>query len=179
MLSLCRDANAHGSHVVPQVGSRPTMLLIGHQTFHPFSYRPTYRKLESLPLAERVAKLCDPEIRRRILSEQNEATDPRIAVVMHLIAHGLHKIFPLGDPPDYEPGPEKSVSAVAERQAELLEVTVVQQAQHRHVDVVVDQQLVVLGQPLTVQPSPQVVHARSRLEARPTQPDCAGWLLTV
>jgi N-acyl-D-aspartate/D-glutamate deacylase len=92
------------------------MLLIGHQTFHPFSYRPTYRKLEALPLPERVAKLRDPEIRRRILAEENEASDPRIAVVMQLIAHGLHKIFPLGDPPDYEPGPEKSVRAVAERE---------------------------------------------------------------
>ena len=117
VLALCREANAQGSHIVPQVGSRPTMLLIGHQTFHPFSYRPTYRKLEALPLAERVAKLRDPEIRRCILSEENEATDPRIAVVMHLIAHGLHKIFPLGDPPDYEPGPEKSVKAIAARMA--------------------------------------------------------------
>jgi N-acyl-D-aspartate/D-glutamate deacylase len=116
ILKLCRDANAQGSHIVPQVGSRPTMLLIGHQTFHPFSYRPTYRKLEALPLASRVAKLRDPEIRRRILAEENEATDPRIAVVMQLIAHGLHKIFPLGDPPDYEPGPEKSVKAIAARE---------------------------------------------------------------
>jgi N-acyl-D-aspartate/D-glutamate deacylase len=116
VLALCREANAQGSHIVPQVGSRPTMLLIGHQTFHPFSYRPTYRKLEALPLAERVAKLRDPEIRRRILSEQNEATDPRISVVMQLISHGLHKIFPLGDPPDYEPGPEKSVKAIAARE---------------------------------------------------------------
>ncbi|HEX5067125.1 MAG TPA: amidohydrolase family protein [Myxococcota bacterium] len=116
VLALCRDANAHGSHIVPQVGSRPTMLLIGHQTFHPFSYRPTYRKLEALPLASRVARLRDPEIRRRILAEENEATDPRIGVVMQLIAHGLHKIFPLGDPPDYEPGPEKSVKAIAARE---------------------------------------------------------------
>jgi N-acyl-D-aspartate/D-glutamate deacylase len=116
VLELCRKANEQGSHIVPQVGSRPTMLLIGHQTFHPFSYRPTYRQLEPLPLAERVARLRDPEIRRRILAEENEASDPRIAVVMQLIAHGLHKIFPLGDPPDYEPGPEKSVKAIAERE---------------------------------------------------------------
>jgi N-acyl-D-aspartate/D-glutamate deacylase len=116
VLALCRDANAHGSHIVPQVGSRPTMLLIGHQTFHPFSYRPTYRKLEALPLASRVAKLRDPEIRRQILAEKSEATDPRISVVMMLIEHGLHKIFPLGDPPDYEPGPEKSVKAMAARE---------------------------------------------------------------
>ncbi len=58
-----------------------------------------------------MAKLRDPEIRRRILvGEDAEDADPRIAVVITLIANGLHKIFPLGDPPDYEPGPEKSVA---------------------------------------------------------------------
>jgi N-acyl-D-amino-acid deacylase len=117
ILALCRDANAAGSHLVPQVGSRPTMLLIGHQTFHPFSYRPTYRELEGLPLAERVARLRDPEIRRRILSEKSPAhPDPRLAVVMTLIEQGLHRIFPLGDPPDYEPAPEQSIAALARRE---------------------------------------------------------------
>src|SRR5262245_50155902 len=67
ILALCRDANAAGSRLAPQVGSRPTMLLVGHQTFHPFSNRPTYKRLEALPLPERVARLRDPEIRRRIL----------------------------------------------------------------------------------------------------------------
>jgi N-acyl-D-aspartate/D-glutamate deacylase len=117
ILAECRRANAQGSHLTPQVGSRPTMLLIGHQTFHPFSYRPTYRSLEALPLAERVARLRDPEVRRRILSEKSAAdADPRIAVVMALIEQGLHKIFPLGDPPDYEPAPERSIRAIAERE---------------------------------------------------------------
>ncbi len=116
ILALCREANASGSRLAPQVGSRPTMLLIGHQTFHPFSNRPTYKRLEALPLPERVAKLRDPEIRRRILAEPNEATDPRLAVVYALIQQGLHKIFPLGDPPDYEPGPEQSIAARASRE---------------------------------------------------------------
>jgi len=116
ILALCREANAQGSRLAPQVGSRPTMLLIGHQTFHPFSNRPTYQGLEALPLPERVAKLRDPEIRRRILSEENAPSDPRVAVVMALIQQGLHKIFPLGDPPDYEPGPEQSIAAIAKRE---------------------------------------------------------------
>jgi len=116
ILDRCSEANAAGARLTPQVGSRPTMLLIGHQTFHPFSYRPTYQELEGLPLPERVARLREPAIRRRILAEENAVTDPRLAVVMTLIQQGLHKVFPLGEPPDYEPGPEASVAAVARRE---------------------------------------------------------------
>jgi N-acyl-D-aspartate/D-glutamate deacylase len=117
VLELCRSANANGARLRPQVGSRPTMLLIGHSTFHPFSQRPTYRRLAELPLPERVAKLREAEVRRQILSEQPPAdADPRLAVVMTLITTGLHKIFPLGDPPDYEPAPEQSIAAIAKRE---------------------------------------------------------------
>jgi N-acyl-D-amino-acid deacylase len=117
VLELCHAANAEGAHLTPQVGSRPTMLLIGHQTFHPFSHRPTYKKLAALPLSERVARLRDPAIKRQILAEEAPAGGDRgVAIVTHLIATGLHKIFPLGDPPDYEPGPEKSIKAIAERE---------------------------------------------------------------
>jgi N-acyl-D-aspartate/D-glutamate deacylase len=117
VLELCRAANAEGARLTPQVGSRPTMLLIGHQTFHPFSHRPTYKQLASLPLAERIARLREPAIRKQILAEQPPADGDRsIAMVTYLIATGLHKIFPLGDPPDYEPAPDQSIKAIAERE---------------------------------------------------------------
>jgi N-acyl-D-aspartate/D-glutamate deacylase len=117
VLELCRAANEQGARLTPQVGSRPTMLLIGHQTFHPFSHRPTYKRLAALPLAERVAKLREPAIRAQILAERPPADGDRgVAIVTQLIATGLHKIFPLGDPPDYEPGPENSILAIAERE---------------------------------------------------------------
>jgi N-acyl-D-amino-acid deacylase len=115
ILERCGAANAAGAQLTPQVGSRPTMLLIGHQTFNPFTYKPTYLALADLPLAERVAKLRDPEIKRRILGEQSVAQDPRIAGVVSMIENGMSKIFPLGDPPNYEPGPEASIAAEAAR----------------------------------------------------------------
>src|SRR6185436_16741286 len=115
ILARCGEANAAGAQLAPQVGSRPTMLLIGHQTFHPFTYKPTYQALAELPLPERVAKLRDPEIKRRILSEKSAMQDPRIAVVVSMIENGMSRIFPLGDPPNYEPAPEASIAAEATR----------------------------------------------------------------
>ena len=116
VLALCDAAADEGSVLRPQVASRPGTLLIGHQTFHPFSFRPSYKAIEDLPLPERVEKLRDPAVRARILSEKSEDVDPRIAIITSLIENGLHKIFPLGDPPDYEPAPEQSIRAAAERQ---------------------------------------------------------------
>jgi N-acyl-D-aspartate/D-glutamate deacylase len=116
VLELCDAAAVEGALLRPQVASRPGTLLIGHQTFHAFTFRPSYQALADLPLAARVARLRDPAVRARILAEKSEAVDPRVAVVTTLIEHGLHKIFPLGDPPDYEPRPEQSIRAIALRQ---------------------------------------------------------------
>jgi N-acyl-D-aspartate/D-glutamate deacylase len=66
--------------------------------------------LAALPLAERVARLRTPEVRQAMLAE----VPPPGGFVSLLLAN-LHKLFPLGDPPDYEPEPEKSVAATAAR----------------------------------------------------------------
>ncbi len=112
MLELCDEAADDGANLVPQVASRPTMLLLGHQTFHPFMYKPSYRALAELPLDQRVRELRKNEVRRRLLEETPVDEDP----LMFLVHNGLNKIFPLGDPPMYEPSPESSVSAIAERE---------------------------------------------------------------
>jgi N-acyl-D-aspartate/D-glutamate deacylase len=104
--------NAEGMHVVPQVSCRPTGMLFGLQSsLHPFITHPTYRALADLPLAERVARMRSPEVRAALLAEE-PATG-------NAIARGLMQrwaqIFPLGDPPDYEPEASASVASVAER----------------------------------------------------------------
>ena len=117
ILDLCDQAgDRDGAILRPQVGSRPTTLLIGHQTFSPLTFRPTYIELVDLPLEERMVKLRDPAIRKRILSETSNYPVPQLAVVMDMIENGLDKVFRLGDPPNYEPAPEESLKATAERQ---------------------------------------------------------------
>ena len=79
---------------------RPTGMLFGLQSsLHPFFTHPTYRAMADLPLAERVARLSQPEVRAALLAEEPQTRNP--------IARGLmqrwEQIFPLGDPPDYEP----------------------------------------------------------------------------
>jgi len=112
ILDFCDEARKDGARMVPQVGSRPTMLLAGHQTFHPFSYKPTYVKLRALPFDAMIAELRKPAVRRQILDEPSENAEPMLSFVFS----GMHKIFPLGDPPDYEPPPERSIAAVAKRE---------------------------------------------------------------
>jgi len=110
MLDLVTDVYERGIPVHPQVAGRPLGLLLGLQTFHALRDRPSYREIEQLPLAEKVARLRDPEVRARILAESPNA-DPR----MSFIGLGLDRTFRLGDPPDYEPDPSESIAAMAER----------------------------------------------------------------
>ena len=113
LLEASDRSAAEGGAVTPQVAARPTGLLLGLQsTFHPFQAQPSYREVAHLPLAERVAALRDPERRRRIVSEKPEHPSP----VALFISASFHKMFPLGDPPDYEPAPDASVAATAARQ---------------------------------------------------------------
>ncbi|MEE8580582.1 MAG: amidohydrolase family protein [Myxococcota bacterium] len=103
---------AAGGRVIPQVAGRPTGLLLGlESTAHPFKFHPAYQEIAHLPLAERVARLRDPQVRRRILDEPAEGLNPMVA----FISQSFHKLFPLGDPPDYEPRADTSVAAMAER----------------------------------------------------------------
>ncbi len=111
-LELSEAANSSGARIVPQVAGRPACLLFGWQSsVHPFITHQAYRAIADLPLPERVAALRTPEVRQAILSE----TVQRSGFGAFLLS-SFHKLFPLGDPPDYEPSPERSVAAIAARQ---------------------------------------------------------------
>ena len=112
-LGAAERDHAEGVPIVPQVACRPTGMLFGlESSLHPFIAHPTYRAVAGLPLAERVERLRRPEMRAALLAEE-PATE---SVVARVLMSRWGQIFPLGNPPDYEPPQSASVAAVAERQ---------------------------------------------------------------
>ena len=112
ILRLARQATAEGADLRPQVAGRALNILIGFQTFHPFRNRPSYVAIADLPLAERIIQLRKDEVRQAILAEGG-ADDPLLAMIG---GGSTARMFPLGEPPDYEPTPDKSVAAIATRE---------------------------------------------------------------
>jgi N-acyl-D-amino-acid deacylase len=116
LMDLSAAAYESGSVLHPQVAARPFGMLIGFPGHHAFTHRPTYRKIASLPAAERAAELRKPAVRAAILSEDDLPVDPTIQFdAMHLgLQLGLDKVYAMGFPLDYEPTPDKTVAAMAE-----------------------------------------------------------------
>ena len=112
ILRLCLDANTDGAELRPQVAGRALNILLGFQTFHPFRNRPSYAAIAELPLAERIVRLRSADVRAAILSEGG-GDDPLLAMIG---GGSTARMFPLGEPPDYEPTPDMSVAAIAARE---------------------------------------------------------------
>ena len=112
LLDGITEAQAHGLDMRGQVPPRATGVLMGlTATLNPFLFSPTYGLLSSLPLDERVARMREPETRAAILADDV----PELGLVTEIVT-GWHKMFPLEDPPDYEPPPEASFAGIAERE---------------------------------------------------------------
>src|SRR5918992_1103312 len=92
-----------------QVGSRPIGVIMGLETTaHPFAAHPAWLEMRKLSPAERCARLAaDADLRRRLVEEP---TDSRA-----FMAGSFHKMFPVGDRPDYEPDANNSIAAIAQR----------------------------------------------------------------
>ena len=111
LIELSEAANAAGAQLVPQVAGRPACLLLGWEsTAHPFMFHPAYQAVGKLPFAERIAELRKPEVRSAILGKEHEI------VGLGAFLSNFHKLYVLGDPPEYEPDPSRSVAAIAEQQ---------------------------------------------------------------
>jgi len=110
LLSMTHAARAAGVPVTGQVFPRPVGVLLGlDASYHPFSAHPAYVRIADLPLAARVAEMRRPEVRAAILADTPE---PR-GMLFYRLARAFQIIYPLGDPPNYEPDPSTSLAAIA------------------------------------------------------------------
>ncbi len=112
LLDRCLEAQASGVMMRGQVGTRAVGLLMGHVgTLSPYMGSELYRDLADLPHAERMARLAQPAVKETILEQLR--VKKNTAVLGEGMTGRFQFMYPLGDPPDYEPDPASSVGNVA------------------------------------------------------------------
>jgi len=113
LMGYADEAVKAGHSIRPVFPPRAIGILLGLEgSQNPFSGTPTYKSIAHLPLAERVAAMRDPEVRRKILSE-----DPIAGSTFPLIKRlSYDQMFRFGNPPNYLPKGEDAISAVARRE---------------------------------------------------------------
>lgn len=108
LLDESAAAVAEGAPLHPQVAGRPTGMLSGFDTTFCFLDQiPAYQALAGRSAAEKAAYLRSAEGRAAVLGW---VPDDDTAAQL---AHAAERTYVLGDPPQYEPGPDASLAAIA------------------------------------------------------------------
>ncbi|MBV8978886.1 MAG: amidohydrolase family protein [Alphaproteobacteria bacterium] len=112
LLHLISQAAREGLPIRAQVAPRPIGLLLGLQgTINPFIAHEAFAEIRHKPLADKVAAMRDPSFRARIMAENDaRQSHPLARRVM-----AFEQIYPLGNPPNYEPPRETAVAEQARR----------------------------------------------------------------
>jgi N-acyl-D-amino-acid deacylase len=109
-LRMVEKANDNGGEISAQIFPRPIGLVIGLDlSGNPFITYPSYQAIAHLPLAERVAEMRKPEVRERILADKPGSNGHPLMFA----SQAWNYMYPLGDPPNYEPSPSDSIGARA------------------------------------------------------------------
>ena len=125
LLDRISAARADGLPMTAQVAPRGIGLILGLDcTLHPFMRNPVYRaELAGRPLAEQAAALRDPAVLQRLLAVDRKAADPKNPLGGGIVTQ-FDVMYPMADPPDYEPAADTSATAVAARRGVAPEVVV-------------------------------------------------------
>src|ERR1700754_3013523 len=108
---IIKEASARGLNITAQIAARPVGLLLGLElSRNPFQTHPSYKAIAHLPLAERLKRLHQSEVRAAILSESATSTDDPL-----FFRPNYDKMYLLGDPPDYEQPVENALGPRARK----------------------------------------------------------------
>ncbi len=123
IMSRAEQAKEKGLDFRFQVAPRGIGVTLGLDcTFHPFIGFPSYKKISHLSLAERVKIMREPSFKQQILGEKTETLagdgtpiPPLADKLLQIMDMVSAKMFILGDNPDYEQTPDKSIYQMAIR----------------------------------------------------------------
>ena len=121
-----------GKNIRPQFPGRNVGLMFGlESSLHPFIQYPAYKEIADLPLDQKFEVMKDPDFKKKLLSQQpdfqseieiqlaknpNNKTSEEISKDVELptkLTSNYETQFILGTPPNYEPGKEDSIAAIA------------------------------------------------------------------
>jgi N-acyl-D-aspartate/D-glutamate deacylase len=110
-------ARKQGAMVTAQIAGRPVGVMLGVDTnLNPFSIRPSWQDLLKLPPEQRLVRMQDPAFRAKLLSEEHSPELlKRLSQFRQYITTSWDRMFPMGDPPNYEPHPDESIGAMSKR----------------------------------------------------------------
>ena len=101
-------AHKDGKNIFGQVLTRPTGVMLSFGlSLNPFMACDAWKSIEKLPHNQKILHLNCPSFRKRML------TEPQGEHIMRSRILNWASIFPLNDPPDYEPPPECSIASQA------------------------------------------------------------------
>ncbi|MDZ4371181.1 MAG: amidohydrolase family protein [Phenylobacterium sp.] len=113
LMEMVEQANREGLPMRAQIAPRAIGMLLGLEgSACPFSHLPKWKTIAGLPFEERLAKARDPVFRAEVLAEAEAMPPQKPAEKYHTL---YQMMFPLRDPPNYEPEAKDSVLERAAR----------------------------------------------------------------
>ncbi|ABM13840.1 N-acyl-D-amino-acid deacylase family protein [Mycolicibacterium vanbaalenii] len=115
-LDRAEKAHENGIELYAQFAARPFGMLLGFPGYHAFTHRPTFRAVSAGSTRDELAaRLADPAVKAAILAEEDLPPTPGALLdgLFALAQYSTDRIYAIGDPPDYEPTPDKTVAAIA------------------------------------------------------------------
>ncbi len=109
ILNASATAAAEGAQLYPQCHGRLVGGLLGLTARHPFERLPAFAELKDLQPAAQAARLADTALKSSLL-EQAQAMG-----IAHSGLVNFERMYPMEDPPNYEPDASNSIQAMADR----------------------------------------------------------------
>ncbi len=111
-ISEMRAQNDNGANIVAQIALRGNGVIMAWQgTIHPFLFKAAWQEMAALPWDEKLARLRDPSVRQRMVSEPNIWPESDILEFLQSVSEGWGMQFEMDPDFNYEPTMDESVAA--------------------------------------------------------------------